>query len=104
MTTPAPPLTAEQRDVLDAWLPDDHEASVARLTQLRQCARWGQQRPQDKKAFERLRALETAAAAGLWVLRRLPPDRHEKSQLDASPTATHPGVAGAPRTPSQPTH
>ena len=41
MLTSAPPLTCEQRDVLDAWLPDDHEASVGRMTQLRERARWG---------------------------------------------------------------
>lgn len=104
MLNSAPPLTCEQRDVLDAWLPDDHEASVGRMTQLRERARWGQQRPQDKQTFERLRALETAATAALWVLRRLPPDRHQRSQLDTSPPAPHPGVAGAHRNLSHPTH
>jgi len=104
MLTSAPTLTTEQRDVLDAWLPDDHEASVRRMTQLRERARWGQQRPQDKKAFERLRALETAAAAALWVLRRLPSDRHQRPQLDTSPPAPHPGVAGARPNLSHPPH
>ncbi|MCM3563129.1 hypothetical protein [Hydrogenophaga intermedia] len=77
-------LTPEQHDVLAAWLPDDHEASLALLGRLKEHARWGQQRPQDKDTFAQLRAMETAATAALWVLQRLPPTMHQKSQLDTA--------------------
>lgn len=75
-------LKSEQQEVLAAWLPDDHDASVASLAALKERAHWSQKRPQDKDAFARLRALETAASAALWVLRRLPPGLRQKSQLD----------------------
>lgn len=89
-------LKPEQHAVLATWLPEDHAASVARLNELKDRSRRSQQQPQDKESFARLQALESAACAALWVLKRLPPDLHQKQQLDATaviePAAT---VSGA---------
>lgn len=100
-------LKPEQYDVLAAWLPDDHEASVARLSSLRAHSRQGQQQLRDREDFARLRALESAASAGLWVLKRLPTALHEKQQLEAAAAAQRTATVGratasAPGVPSQP--